>query len=265
MLSMNRMRCGSFCMMRELVRVPSPKNRTPRISVPSVTPVAAKMMRASGREILGAIDLLEVRDSHRATAIFILGLVHDQSSEDLAVQTPHRRGRQDPFRRAAGAHDRVDSRADDRRRDAGRQVAVADQANAGPGGADLVDQLLMARPVEHRDDEIDHAAAETAGNRLEILVHRRIEAHVILRARSDDQLLHVEIGRVQQSSLGRGGEHRDGVRRAGRAEIRALERIDGDIHLRVGRRSTRPPATNAPGRPSHRCTASALRRARLRR
>ena len=43
MLSMNRIRCGLFCMITELVRVPSPKNRTPRISVPSVTPVAAKM------------------------------------------------------------------------------------------------------------------------------------------------------------------------------------------------------------------------------
>ena len=31
-------------MTMELVRVPSPKKRTPRISDPSVTPVAAKMM-----------------------------------------------------------------------------------------------------------------------------------------------------------------------------------------------------------------------------
>ena len=48
MLSMKRMRCGEFCMMTELVRVPSPKNRTPRISVPSVTPVAAKMISRPG-------------------------------------------------------------------------------------------------------------------------------------------------------------------------------------------------------------------------
>ena len=48
MLSMNRIWCGSFCMITELVRTPSPKNRTPFISVPSVTPVAAKMTRAPG-------------------------------------------------------------------------------------------------------------------------------------------------------------------------------------------------------------------------
>ena len=41
---MKRMRCGSVCITSELVRMPSPKNRTPRISAPSVTPVAAKMM-----------------------------------------------------------------------------------------------------------------------------------------------------------------------------------------------------------------------------
>ena len=41
---MNRIRDGRLCMMSELVRTPSPKKRTPFISVPSVTPVAAKMM-----------------------------------------------------------------------------------------------------------------------------------------------------------------------------------------------------------------------------
>ena len=41
---MNRIRAGSLCMTIELVRMPSPKNRTPLIRVPSVTPVAAKMM-----------------------------------------------------------------------------------------------------------------------------------------------------------------------------------------------------------------------------
>ena len=41
---MKRIRGGLLCMTSEKVRVPSPKNRTPRISVPSVTPVAAKMM-----------------------------------------------------------------------------------------------------------------------------------------------------------------------------------------------------------------------------
>ena len=51
-------------------------------------------------------------------------------------------------------------------------------------------------------------------------------------ARPDDQLLHVEIRRMQQpAALGR-GEHGDGVRRAGGAQVRALQRIDGDVDRR---------------------------------
>ena len=45
----------------------------------------------------------------------------------------------------------------------------------------------------------------------------------------DDELVHVDVGRVQQAAaLGR-GEHRDGVGLAGGAEVGALERIDGDV------------------------------------
>ena len=49
--------------------------------------------------------------------------------------------------------------------------------------------------------------------------------------RADDELLHVEVGRVQQAAVLRRGEHGDGVGRAGRAEVGAFERIDGDVDL----------------------------------
>ena len=150
-------------MITELVRMPSPKKRTPRISVPSVTPVAAKMMLVAGREILRAVDLLEVGDAHRAAALFVLGLADDEAREDLAVQAAHRGRGQHAFGRAAGAHHRVDAGADDGGGDAGRQVAVADQPDARAGRADVGDQLLVARPVEHDDDEVLDLAAEAAG------------------------------------------------------------------------------------------------------
>jgi hypothetical protein len=57
----------------------------------------------------------------------------------------------------------------------------------------------------------------------------------VLRAGSDDDLFHVEIGRVQKTAAARRGQHRKRIRRAGRAEIRALQRIDRDIHLRQTR------------------------------
>ena len=48
MLSMKRTCRGSVCITSDSVRVPSPKKRTPFISDPSVTPVAAKMSDAPG-------------------------------------------------------------------------------------------------------------------------------------------------------------------------------------------------------------------------
>ena len=236
MLSMNRIWCGSFCMMSELVRVPSPKNRTPRISVPSVTPVAAKTIRAARREILRSVNPLEVGDPHRAAPLFVLGLVDDEAREDLAVQAAHRRRGQHALGRAARPHDRVHTGADDRRGDAGRQVAVADQADARAGGADVGDELLVPLTIEHDHDEIVDVAAEAARNRLQVVRHRRIEADGILRAGPDDELFHVEIGGVQQTAaLGR-REHGDRVGGAGRAEVRAFQRIDGDVDFGAARR-----------------------------
>src|SRR3954453_22448126 len=79
-----------------------------------------------GREILRPVDAVEVLDAHRAAALFVLRLVDDEPREDLTVQAAHGRGSEHAFRGAAGAHHRVDSRADHGRRDAGREIAVAD-------------------------------------------------------------------------------------------------------------------------------------------
>ena len=65
----------------------------------------------------------------------------------------------------------------------------------------------------------------------------------MLRVAADDQLLHVEVGGVQQAPFVRRGEHGQRVVIARAAQIRAFERIDRDIHLRQ-----RPvlPAVGAP-------------------
>ena len=96
------------------------------------------------------------------------------------------------------------------------------------------DQLLVPGPIEHHDRELVHLTAERAGDRPQVLAHRRVEVDQVLRAGADHQLLHVEIGRVQQPALVGGRQHGNGIGRAHRAEIRALERIDGDVDLVVG-------------------------------
>ena len=56
--------------------------------------------------------------------------------------------------------------------------------------------------------------------------------------RADRDLLHVRVGRVEQLALARPWRSRDGVGRAGGAQVRALERIDRDVDL--GRRRRVP-------------------------
>ena len=124
----------------------------------------------------------------------------------------------------AGAHDRSGN--------AGGQITIANQSDAGAGGADVGNQLLVPRPIEDDHHEILDLASEAAGNGFEIVPRRRVEIDGFLRAGTDHQLLHVQIGRVQQTAAVRGRQHRNRVRRTGRTQVRALERIDGDIDLR---------------------------------
>ena len=49
--------------------------------------------------------------------------------------------------------------------DAGRDVAVGDELEPGPGAPDLSDQVLVPRPVEHHHDEIRRRAAQGRGHR----------------------------------------------------------------------------------------------------
>jgi hypothetical protein len=79
-------------------------------------------------------------------------------------------------------------------------------------------------------------------NRAQVEAHRRVEIDDVARARADDELLHVDVGRMQQAALLGRREHRKRVGRAGRAQVRAFERIDGDVDLWIGCASTRADA-----------------------
>ena len=142
MLSMKRIWCWWVCITSDVVRVPSPKNRTPCINVPSVTPVAAKMIRSPDARSFERYTLLKSRNPHRAAPLLVLRLVDDETRIDLTVETPHRRGGQHTFGRASDPHHRVHAASHDRRRDAGRKVAVANQPDARARRANLVDELL---------------------------------------------------------------------------------------------------------------------------
>ena len=184
-------------------------------------------------EVALGVDALGVGDAHRQHALLVAVLGRDEASLHAAVQAAQGRGGEYALGRAADPHEGMHVRAADGRRDAGREVAVADQPDARAGASDVLDQLLVARPVEHDDDQVGHRAVQPLRNRVEILLDRRVEVDRTARGRADDDLLHVAVGCLQEATAGRGRQHRDRTRRAGRAEVRALERIDRDVDLGV--------------------------------
>ena len=117
-------------------------------------------------------------------------------------------------------------------RDAGREVAVADEADAGPRLPDVGDEPLMARAVEHDDDEVVDLAVQGLGDGLEVVLDRRVEVDLPPGRRPDDDLVHVDVGRVQQAALLGGRDDGDGVGSAGGAQVGALEGVDRDVDRR---------------------------------
>src|SRR4051812_45449499 len=82
------------------------------------------------RQVLRAVDALRIRDSHLLAALFVLGLVDHEAGIDFTAEASHGGRGDHTFRRAADTHDRVHPAADHRGGDAGREVTIANQADA---------------------------------------------------------------------------------------------------------------------------------------
>ena len=165
-------------------------------------------------------------------ALLLLVVERLAAALDLAAQAAHRRGGDHALGRAADPHHRVHAGAAHRGGDAGREVAVGDQADARAGLADVGDELLVrARGRGPRPSGRSTSRSKARGDVAQVLGHRRVEVDHAARGRADDDLVHVDVGRVEQAAALGGGEHRDRVRGAGGAEVGALERIDRDVDL----------------------------------
>src|SRR5262249_15860974 len=102
----------------------------------------------AGREIFGFVDAVLVFDAHALRALFLVWF-HNQAPEHVAIQAADGSRSNYAFGCATGSHDRVYASPDDGGGDAGREIAVADEPDAGPGRADVGNQLFVARAVEH--------------------------------------------------------------------------------------------------------------------
>ena len=154
-VSMKRIMRSRSDMIIELVRMPSPKKRTPRMKRAVGDAGRDEEDVRAGRQVALGVDALRVRDAHRLHALFLARAWSGTRRRlHAAVEAAERRRGEHALGRAADAHDGVHVRAAHGGRDAGREVAVADQLDARAGLADVVDQLLVPRPVEHDDDQV---------------------------------------------------------------------------------------------------------------
>ena len=185
------------------------------------------------RQVGSPINLLRILDAHFFHPPLHRFVTNHQPPQHLAVEAAHGGGRDYAFRRPADSHHRVNARAPYSSGNPGRQVAIADQPDARAGFANGSDQTLMTRTIQHHHDEIIDIAIQPLGDRFEIIRRRSIQVERALASRPGDDLLHVAIRGMQQSAGFRGSQHGDGVGRAGGAQIRALQRIYGDVDRRV--------------------------------
>src|SRR5271166_2032115 len=103
----------------------------------------------AGSEIFGAVDFARIGDSHARHALLLLRISGHQASHHLAMQTAQRSGRDDALGRPTDSHYSVDTSASHSGRNAGRKIAVPDQANARSSLADIGNQFFVTRPVQH--------------------------------------------------------------------------------------------------------------------
>src|SRR6185503_18510249 len=102
----------------------------------------------------------------------------------------------DTFWRTTSPHHRVDPTANHRGRDARRQISVADQSDTSAGLANVGDELLVTRSIEHDDHQILDLSAQRLRDRTQVVLDRSIQVHHVARAGSDNELLHVDIWRM---------------------------------------------------------------------
>src|SRR5215470_11884343 len=115
--------------------------------------ITAAAMKCLNGEIQSRFVMKEQLEQAEDRAEIPDGLVQllfqDEAGLDFAVQTFHGGGRDHAFWAAAYAHQRMDARPGDGRRDSGRQIAVGDQAYARAGVANVLNEFTMAGAVQN--------------------------------------------------------------------------------------------------------------------
>ena len=161
----------------------------------------------SGREVFDREHATRILDPRSVRLLDLAARRRPQLRLQLAAEAAQRRRGHDRLPRAADSDREVVVRAADRGGDRRGHVSVLDQLDACAGGADLLDQIVVSRPVEHDRRHVVRAAAESLGDRRDVLAERLEQVDRAARARADGHLAHVHVRQVEERSSVAHGDH----------------------------------------------------------
>src|SRR5690606_5124615 len=104
-------------------------------------------------QVVGLVDLVHLESGVDA-ALTLLVVARPEDALDVTTERLDRAGGDDALRAAAHAAAHVGARTVTCGVDPTGDVAVAHQTRAGTGVADVLDQLLVPRPVQDRDHHL---------------------------------------------------------------------------------------------------------------
>ena len=197
----------------------------------------------TGSQLIGLVDLVGIGDAHLSQtgqvaltgeAFPFLGLSHGRVVHELALEVATEgaegSGGDHPFWSRTNAHQAVGAGASEAAGDGGLHITIGDGLHASAGGANLSDQILVASAVHHHDHQIGNGNAEALAEDVDVLSGALADVHLAFGGRRSSQLLHVEVGRVEQTTGLRSGQNSHRTALAVGAEVGALTRVDSKVN-----------------------------------
>src|SRR6185437_4578393 len=182
-------------------------------------------------QILQAVFAVEIVDTEAPGAAFFVVVAEQQPPLHEAADAAQSGGGQDAFWRAARTYVDVDAAVGPRGGNDSGDVAVGDQHDARTGRANLADQIAVSRPIENADHQVRDGDLLCLGKIFEVLRRRRVDVDDPV-ADADCDLIHVDVGCIEEAAGLGHGDDGERVLAAFGGDRRAFEWVERDVDLR---------------------------------
>ncbi len=185
----------------------------------------------AGRELVGLEDLVDVVDSVLTRLLDLVARGRPELRLELPTQATKSGRGENRLPGAADADRQVVVGAAYGSGDRRGHVAVLDELDARAGGADLLDQVVVARAVKHDRRDVPRTAAVGIRDRHDVLRDRLSQVDAAARDRPHRHLAHVHLRQARKGSGLSGGDHGHRAVVAPRDHRTAFERVYRQIDL----------------------------------